>query len=136
MPEVNVAQVRTAACCAGDLNKSHHPNINFNGSKKQQGKQKRSFQKVWLTEFPWLTYCDSHHNIFVFCFYCREAKSKGYFTFSKIVDGAFTESGFSNWKRPKKNLKNMRKVPAIKKRIQNMKHLKDLQLLHKHIQPF
>ena len=66
-----------------------------------------SFQKVWLTEFPWLTYCDSHH--IVFCFYCREAKSKGYLTFSKNVDGAFTKSGFSNWKKAKEKFKEHEK---------------------------
>ena len=90
-------QVCTATCCSETLNKPYHPTGNFNGSKKQQGKQMRSFQKSWLTEFPWVAYWDSRH--IVFCFYCHQAKSKGFLTFSKNIDDAFTASGFSNWKK-------------------------------------
>ena len=58
-------------------------------------------------EFPWLTYCTTFGT--VFCFHCREAKSKKLLTFSKCLDNAFITTGFNNWKKAKEKFKDHEK---------------------------
>jgi len=79
----------------------------FSESKKKQGKQSRTFQKSWLAEYNWLTYCTTRNT--VFCFYCRKVNLQGGLTFSKRSDDAFTCRGFSNWKKAKEKFREHEK---------------------------
>ena len=97
----------TAMCCLESRDEPYHQISDFTSSKKKQGSQIRTFQKSWLKTHPWLSYCTTRN--VVFCFYCRNAKRNGRLTFSKNTDGAFTVTGYSNWKKAKQSFKKHEK---------------------------
>jgi len=62
---------------------------------------------AWLTlgeilwksgkSYSWLTLCTARKK--VFCFFCKNAKSKGLMTSSTKAEATFTSVGFNNWKK-------------------------------------
>jgi len=59
---------------------------------KLQSGANRSFQSAWYQQHEWLEY--SQKLDAAFCFACRHFSVPGL-----CPDGAFTETGFSNWKK-------------------------------------
>jgi len=85
--DVEDARDCEAECCDILQDVPYRPK-SFSESKKKQGKQSRTFQKSWLAENNWLTYCTTRNT--VFCFYCRKVNLQGGLTFCKRSDDAFT----------------------------------------------
>ena len=63
----------TRECCVND-GRPHQPRIDYNKSKRIQGKQTRVFQYNWYKDHSWLSYCESRSR--AFCFYCKVAEAK------------------------------------------------------------
>ena len=71
--------------------------INFNFPRKRYGKQTRSFQSKWFTEFPWLHY--NEQNDSALCFICAQQHEKLNLRTARNKEYAFISDGFSNWKK-------------------------------------
>ena len=102
----------THECCVDD-GRPHQPKIDYNESKRIQGRQTRVFQYNWYKDHSWLSYCESRSR--VFCFYCRVAEAKGFLTFSSKAEKTFTKLVITIGKRPKRGFRTMKKPTLIKK---------------------
>ena len=86
----------TSECCSSQLNSPYQPSfVNFRCTKRKQGKQVRSFLKIWFKDHRWLSFCITRNK--VFCFYCLYAIRRG----TCRSQSAFTSQGFNNWKHAK-----------------------------------
>ena len=64
--------------------------------KKTSGKQNRSSQAKWFTDFPWLHYNQQSDS--VVCFICVQQNEKLNLRAARNKDWVFISHGFSNWK--------------------------------------
>ena len=70
---------------------------NFTFPKKTFGKQYRSFQAKWFTDFPWLHYNEQSDS--VVCFICVQQNEKLNLRAARNKEWVFISHGFSNWKK-------------------------------------
>lgn len=78
----------------------YRPQENFDFPKTVSGKQQRSCQHKWFSDFPWLHY-DSLNDS-VICFTCYTAETKGQLTREPNKDPAYISRGFKSWKKAPK----------------------------------
>ena len=108
-------------CCNIQADKPCHVYSSSTQNAKRQGKQWRTFQRKWFKEHRWLRYCNTHN--VTSCLYCRKAKLQGFLTCTKKAELLKMHSSpkdLITGKRPKKNVKNMKKASVIKKHLWNM----------------
>ena len=86
-----------------------------NDTRKKYGKQNRSVQKKWFSDYKWLTYCTTRNSLF--CLYCRRKNISGGFSFGTKFKDAFVMSGFTNWKKGPQRFKEHEKSQAHKEAI-------------------
>ena len=70
---------------------------NFTFPKKTFGKQNRSFQAKWFTDFPWLHYNEQSDS--VVCFICVQQNEKLNLRAARNKEWVFISHGFSSWKK-------------------------------------
>ena len=70
---------------------------NFNFPKKAFGKQNRSFQPNWFSDYPWLHYSEESDS--VTCFICSKQNAAGTLISASKKEMTFISHGFSNWKK-------------------------------------
>ena len=71
------------------------PSSSFSFPKTAFGKQNRSFQSRWFTEFSWLDYDEVNNS--VKCFICKKHLKN--LEMEKNKEEAFLSTGFRNWKK-------------------------------------
>ena len=71
------------------------PSSFFSFPKTGFGKQNRSFQYRWFTEFSWLDYDEVNNS--VTCFICKKHLKN--LEMEKNKEEAFLSTGFRNWKK-------------------------------------
>lgn len=101
----------SAYCCSSD-EKGFQP-IDKHTLDIKNATEKKNFQPQWYKQFPWLTLCLTYKK--VFRLYCRYA-TQDYcylFSFSKMGEKAFTETGFQNWKKSTREVQNHMKVHML-----------------------
>ena len=105
-------------CCTDD--DPYHPSADeCKSTMKKQGKQIRSPQFSWFSEYAWLTFCLT--NCVVFCHFCRQAFGSGQAVpISKKSDQAFVSVGFSNWKKGPEKFRAHEKCEAHKEAISRL----------------
>ena len=114
----SVSDCTSSECCGEDQLHPYHPKISLSLTKKQQGRQHRSFNVSWYRDFQWLTFCPSRQK--VFCFYCRKAAVKGLFSSVSRIDSSLVTKGFSNWKHARERFQSHEKVRYIEKLSTNI----------------
>ena len=100
------------------INSSLHPKISLSLTKKQQGRQHRSFNVWWYRDFQWLTFCPSWQQ--VFCFYYQKAAVKGLFSSVSCIDNSLVTKHFNIGSMLEKDFKAMKKVRYIEKLSTNI----------------
>ena len=88
--------LRSESSSTGPIVRPHQPS-NFKFPRKKTGQWHRSFQAKWFKDFPWLHYIEE--NDAVLCYICADQNRQGKCSNVKNKETAFTEDGFSNWKK-------------------------------------
>ena len=68
-----------------------------NASETANLKRNRTFQKHWITKYPWFHYEEATDAII--CLICREAEERKLLTFSTKKDESFISAGFNSWNK-------------------------------------
>ena len=78
-------------------NKPYHPDSSFKFPTTIVRNQKRSCQRQWFKNYPWLDYCIDKDS--VTCFVCKRHNVKGNLSAERCKEDAFIEIGFKSWKK-------------------------------------
>ena len=91
-------QCCTHSCCHNMLEVSQplEPLI-LKKTERLYGSIKRAFTPTWYKSYPWIHLCTS--NFKVYCFYCKYVVHNLQIHAGTKQDPAFTNVGFSNWKK-------------------------------------
>ena len=82
------------------------PSSSFSFPKTAFGKQNRSCQSRWFTEFSWLNYDEVNNS--VTCFICKKHLKN--LEMEKNKEEAFLSTGFRNWKKALDSFKEHQKL--------------------------